>query len=310
MIRSHLFVYSVCCFLIILSSCDDIITVETGTSDPVLNIDAWVNDKPETQTISLTLTQDYFDNENLPPAATGATVLLTNQLGQEFSFTEDDQAQDGSYRWTPPTGQTLGKTGDTFTLTVTYNGETFVATSTMGRVPMVEDITFEQMDIENPRNDQKYYQAEFWADDPEGKGDTYWIKTYKNGTLLNKASEVNIAYDAAQSEGSNVDGVTFTSPIRQGINANDEDDDGFPVSPLNISDSVYVEIHAITEASFNYLNEVITQTDRNGGLSELFTSTPLANVSTNIVNLDGNGSAVVGFFNTSTVSGYGEKFNL
>lgn len=310
MIRSHLFVYSVCCFLILLSSCDDIINVETGTSDPVLNIDAWVNDKSETQTISLTFTQDYFDNENLPPAVTGATVLITNQLGQEFSFTEDYEAQDGSYRWTPPTGQTLGKAGDTFTLTVTYNGETFVATSAMGRVPMIDDITFEQMDIENPRDDEKYYQAEFWADDPEGKGDTYWIKTYKNGTLLNKASEVNVAYDAAQSEGSNVDGVTFISPIRQGINANDEDDDGFPVSPLNITDSVYVEIHAITYASFTYLNEVITQTDRDGGLSELFTSTPLANVSTNIVNLDGNGSAVVGFFNTSTVSGYGEKFNL
>ncbi len=46
----------------------------------------------------------------------------------------------------------------------------------------------------------------------------------------------------------------------------------------------------------------------NGGIAELFSAVPLANVSTNIVNLDGNGSPVVGFFNVSVVSGLGKTF--
>lgn len=303
-------VWAVCILIMILPGCDDIVDVDTGSGDPVLNIDAWVDNKAAVQTISLTYTQDYFDNENLPPAASGAVVTLTNQHGRVFVFEEDTKANDGSYRWNAQGQEVLGQVGDNFTLKVVYNGETFSATSTMGRVPAISDITFEKVDEDIPGNDEDYYRAEFWAKDPEGAGDTYWIKTFKNGAFLNKASEINIAYDAAQSAGANTDGVTFITPIRRGINANDEDEDDRPVSPLQRSDSIYVEIHSITNVSFNYINEVITQTDRNGGLSELFTSTPLANVSTNIVNLSANGSGVVGFFNTAVVSGYGEKFNF
>lgn len=295
--------------LVLFIRCDDVVDVDTGSSDPILNIDAWVNNKPVTQTIKLTLTQDYFDNVNLPPAVAGATVTITNQDGLIFLFKENTQKNDGSYEWNPDGERVLGQAGDRFTLKVIYKGETFVATSQMGRVPAVDDITFEKWE-DAPFNEDNFYRAEFWAADLQGAGDTYWIKTYKNGSFLNKASEINLAYDAGLSAGSNTDGVTFISPIRTGINADDQDKDDRPVSPLKTNDSIYVEIHSITQVSFNYMNEVITQTDRNGGLSELFTSTPLSNVSTNIVNLDGNGSAVVGFFNTACVSGHGEKFNL
>lgn len=289
-----------------LISCDDIINVDTGTADPVLNIDAWINDKPEAQVISLTFTQDYFDNENLPPAASGASVIVTDNEGRQYIFEEDVVAGDGSYRWTPADTETIGVPGKTYTLTVIYGGETFVAASAMGRVPPVDSLTFSEDDTF--QNEDDFYRAEFWATDPLGKGDTYWIRTYKNGSLLNKASELNTAYDAGTSSGSEFDGVTFISPIRTGINANDEDEDDMPVSPVKRGDSIYVEIHSITEASFNYLQEVIGQTDKNGGLSELFTSTPLANVSTNFVNQDANGSSVVGFFNVASVSGLGKRF--
>jgi hypothetical protein len=305
------YIYTFCSSVIaavLLIACDDIIEVDTGTSERVLNIDAWVNNKEETQVITLTFTQDYFDNTSPAPGVSGASVTLTDDQGLVYIFREDTAAGDGSYRWSPDPGMSLGKAGTSYTLTVAYNGETFVASSKMGRVPVVDSITFSKLDDRGPRSDEDFYQAEFWARDIAGTGDTYWIRTYKNGSLLNKTSEINIAYDAAQSAGSEFDGVTFVTPIRQRINANDEDEDGEPVSSLDPGDSVYVEIHAITLASFNYLNEVIDQTDRNGGLSELFTSTPLTNVSTNIVNLDGNGSAVVGFFNVASVSGFGRKF--
>lgn len=301
-------IFSFAMLAVLLTACDDVIDVDTGTSEPVLNIDAWVNDKEETQVITLTFTQDYFDNTSPVPGVSGAHVTLTDDQGEVYIFKEDTVADDGSYRWTPARGASLGKAGTSYTLTVDYNGETFVATSKMGRVPAVDSITFSKADDIGPRGDEDFYQAEFWAKDIPGTGDTYWIRTYKNGSLLNKASEINIAYDAAQSAGSEFDGVTFITPIRTGINANDEDEDDQPVSSIDPGDSVYVEIHSITLASFNYLNEVIDQTDRNGGLSELFTSTPLSNVSTNIVNLNGNGSPVVGFFNVAAVSGLGRKF--
>jgi len=299
-----LFLIAAVCIL----SCDDIINVDTGTADPVLNIDAWVNNKTETQTIYITLSQDYFDNENLPPAATGASVFIQDNRDNTYVFTEDLTTNDGAYRWEPAAGKVLGQTGVRYTLTVVYKGETFTSSCTMGRVPTIDSIRFSKEDDIGFGNSTDRYQGEFWAKDLPGKGDTYWIRTYKNGILLNKVSEMNIAYDAAMSSGNGFDGVTFITPVRTGVNANDEDEDGQRLSPLKTGDSIYVEIHSLTEISFNYMNEVITQTDRNGGLSELFTSTPLANVSTNVVNLNGNGSAVVGFFNVAAVSGRGKKF--
>ncbi len=290
-------------------SCDDVIDVDTGTTEAILNVDAWINNKSETQTISLTLTQDYFDNKSLPPAVSGASVTVTDEAGQVYIFQEDTLSRDGAYRWRPQSNETIGSVGTRYTLTVYYKSEVFIATSQMERVPPMDSITFsKQDDLGGPQSDEDFYQAEFWAKDIAGKGDTYWIRTYKNGSLLNKSSELNIAYDAAQSAGSEFDGVTFITPVRTGINANDEDEDGMRVSSIDPGDSVYVEIHSVTEASFNYLNEVITQTDRSGGLSELFMSTPLSNVSSNVVNLDGNGSPVVGFFNVAAVSGLGKKF--
>lgn len=293
---------------LLIISCDDEIDVSTGSADPVLNIDAWVNDKPEVQVIYLTWTQEYFDNENTPPEVSGATVKIIDDLDTEFVFEEDLESDDGGYRWYPSSDlPSLVKEGRSYTLEVTYNNETFQASSKAGRVPSVDSLTLEFEEGDGFVEDM--YSAEFWATDPEGTGDTYWIKTYKNGTLLNKTSEINIAYDAGTSASSGFDGVTFISPIRSGINAVETDEDDRPESPFWPGDSIYVEIHSLTEASFNYMNEVITQTDRAGGLAELFTSTPLANVSTNVVNLDGNGSSVVGFFNVATTSGYGRLFN-
>lgn len=290
-----------------LSGCDDVISVDTGSASQILNIDAWVNNKSQTQTISLTLTQDYFDNSDLPPAASGASVTITDNNGTVFTFQEDTVANDGSYRWKPVSEEILGETGNTYTLKVIYKGETFAASCITGRVPQIDSITFAEQE-NAPDNGKYYYQAEFWAKDLTGKGDTYWIRTYKNGELLNKASELTIAYDAASTSGTDFDGVTFLSPVRKGINAKDEDDDGQPLPALLTSDSIYVEIHSLTDAAFNYINEVKTQTDKQGGLAELFTSTPLANVSTNITNTSGKSSSVVGFFNVAVVSGKGKKF--
>jgi hypothetical protein len=298
------------CFLSIplLWACDDEVDLTTSSAGPILNIDAWINNKPETQHIYLTLTQDYFDNKNLPPVASGATVTVTDGDGHIYEFTEDVKSVIGAYSWKPAKGETLGAVGKSYTLKVVYNGETYTATSLMKRVPTVDSLTLSYQEGMGMMDD--IYRAEFWATDPPGKGDTYWIRAYKDGQLLNKASEITTAYDAGTSSGSGFDGVTFITPIRVGINANDFDDDDRPVSPLSNGDSMYVEIHSINLVSFNYLAEVVSQADRMGGISELFTSAPLANVSTNIINSNANGSAVVGFFNVAAVSGLGKKFYL
>ncbi|HLZ15498.1 MAG TPA: hypothetical protein VKQ08_00565, partial [Cyclobacteriaceae bacterium] len=118
--------------------------------------------------------------------------------------------------------------------------------------------------------------------------------------------EINIAYDAGLSAGGDADGVEFLPPIRRKITPDNSGVSGNP-SPYLPGDSVYVEINSITVATFNFLNEVMVQTNRPGGFSELF-ARPIANVSTNVKNVNPNGSTVMGFFNTAAVSGRGQRF--
>jgi hypothetical protein len=175
----------------------------------------------------------------------------------------------------------------------------------MGRVPPLDSITFRIQEGNQFVTD--LYLAEFWAVDPIEPGDTYWIKTYKNGQILNKPSEINLAYDAGFSRGGNFTGVNFIFPIRTAVNPFDQDDDGNFLSPYIVGDSIYIELHSLSEASFDFMTQVVLQTNRPGGFSELF-ATPLANVSSNMVNLNPTGRKVVGFFNVASVSGGGRKF--
>ncbi|WP_420576759.1 DUF4249 family protein [Ekhidna sp.] len=72
-----------------------------------------------------------------------------------------------------------------------------------------------------------------------------------------------------------------------------------------MGDSVYVEIHSISNEAYFFLNQVIIESGREGGFGALF-ATPLANVSTNIV-AENNDNLVAGFFNIAAVSSAGNR---
>jgi Domain of unknown function (DUF4249) len=288
--------------ILIMFSCEETINPTLQQASPVYVVDAFITNKLDTQVIDLTYSQPYFQQE-IPPGVSGAIVTVTDQDGNVVLFPENPN-QKGAYIWIP-SGVGFGKVGDTYTLSIQVNGESFLASAKMGRVPKIDSITFK---MNSPTSQNKnFYRGQFWATDPVGPGDTYWIKTYKNGILLDKPSEINVAYDAALSKGSNFDGLTFIQPIRNGINPDDTDSNDKPISPYEPGDSVYVEINSLTEASFDFLNEVIVQTNRPGGFSELF-ARPLGNVSSNIVNQNPKGTTVQGFFNVASVSGLGKRF--
>jgi hypothetical protein len=288
---------------VLFASCEDVINPNLRDADPVLVVDAWINDKVEDQVIQLSLSQPYL-SDDLPPGVSGATVTVTYD-GGSLDFIED-VSEPGTYRWTTDEAtseEVFGEIGRTYTLTVLAEGATYTATSKINRTVAIDSITFEEDD--SPFYPENSYTAEFWAKEPLGTGDTYWIRTYKNGALLSKPSEINIAYDAGFSRGGSFDGITFIPPIRA-VNPNDVDEDDQPLSPYEVGDSVYVEVHSITYESFTFLSQVIVQTDRPGGFGELF-STPLANVSSNITTATSSPLKAVGFFNVAAVQGLGKK---
>lgn len=292
-------------FLFILPalwSCEDVISPTLEPANPVLVVDAWITNTSATQTIVLTRSQPYFEAV-VPPGVLGASVTVTDENGKVFPFTENP-GKPGHYEWTPAGADTL-RVGGKYQLLITSGGETFQAASYMGRVPKIDSVTFDK--DTNVGTGKEFTRAEFWATDPKGQGDAYWIRTYKNGVPLLKPSEINIAFDAGVSIGGPADGVIFIAPVRRRINANDRDDKDQLINPIKNGDSVQVQIHSVTVAAFTFINQVSIQTNRPGGFAELF-ATPLANVSSNILNTNPNGSKAVGFFNTAAVSSAGKRY--
>ena len=289
--------------ILLISSCEKIIEVPLDETPEVTIVDAWINDKYEPQVIRIKRSLPYFEDNTLP-GVKGAEVRVIKENGDQFVFVESEST-DGEYIWNPPhDSSNIGQVGERFLLDVKINGFQIGSFSEMNRVPDIDSIDF-RLASDNPILKGSYL-AQFYASDFTGTGDTYWIKAFKNGEFLSKPSEINIAFDAGFSRGDNVDGVSFNKFIRTGVNPYDQDDNGDIISPYIPGDSLFVEIYSLTNLAYSYLFEVSVQTNRPGGIAELL-AVPLANVSTNIVNVT-NGEPVTGFFSVSAVKSMGKRF--
>lgn len=288
--------------LVVSQSCDEIIQVDLESAEPTLVVDAFINDLDQTQQIILSISKDYLDNTQYQ-MATGATVIVKDLFSDEdYLFVEAAPNKPGVYEWEPPASYSFGEIGRDYELQIMYEGRIYRATSTMHRVPLVDSILVNLQDGFLGGDD--FYQAEFFSKDLEGQNDTYWIKSYKNGDYLNRSSEINLAFDAGPNQGNGIDGITFAPPIRLNINPVGEEDSDGNILTYELGDSIRVEIHSITNETFDYLTQLSIQTNRPGGFQELFAD-PLANLPVNIdVEGDGSNNGVLGYFSVSAVSSH------
>ncbi|MEP4533199.1 MAG: DUF4249 family protein [Cyclobacteriaceae bacterium] len=281
-----------------LMACETTVSPDLNRPAAIIVIDAWLTHESGAQEVKLTRSQTYFDSSD-PQMISGATVQVKDLTdGTTYQFLESETG----YVWNGDTP--FGEIGNQYQLAVEVEGERFEAVARLGRVPEVDFVVFRHNEKDYDILED-YFSVEFFASDLPGSGDTYWIRTWKNGWLLNKPSEINIAYDAGFSAGQQVDGVVFHKQIRRDyLNPMEErsDKDNYYHPPYEVDDSVYVEIHSIDPVAYDFLSAVRTQTDRPGGFSELF-AVPLANVITNIHPTDPNSNtAVAGFFNMAAIS--------
>jgi hypothetical protein len=295
-------------YLIILSififGCDTQIFPELPETEPLVAIDAWLYHKPEKQTIFITTTNTYFDDSD-PDGISNANVRIVNVEDPDEVYLFTEEIKPGRYSWMPASStDTFGILGESYFLEMVINEVAYASVASINRVPTIDSLTwrFSEGDAFSPDS----YFANFWAKDFDGPGDTYWIKSWKNGELLSKPSEINVAFDAAFSSASGSDGLIFIQPIRENINPFDFDEDDLLINPFEIGDSIFVEINSISNEAFFYLVTVQEQISREGGFGELF-AVPLANAQSNIFS-ENTDEKVVGFFNISASNSLGKVF--
>ena len=120
----------------LLTACEDVVDVDLSTAATRLVVEASIDWEKGTdgkqQTIRLTTTTGYYENE--VPVATGAVVYITNSSNTVFNFVEDPGT--GNYKCT----NFEPVIGETYKLTIEYNGEVHTATETLYAGPEITNV--------------------------------------------------------------------------------------------------------------------------------------------------------------------------
>ncbi len=251
-----------------LSSCEDVVDVKLDEGQTLLAVDGWVTDQPGPYTIGLSTTAPYFNNQPAP-GARGAEVTITDNEGNRETLQE---AEPGKYLT-----QTLrGKTGNSYTLNIKWNGEEYTARTRINRVPAIDSLGI-RFRKGGGFMDEGYY-IYYFGPEPAGVGDNYRFKVYKNDTLLSKPQNLIVAEDKL------VDGNYIGN-----VQLNFE--------PFKAGDKVRVENWSITDDTYTFYTE-LQQQILNGGLF----ANPPANVRTNVFNRNASGRKAVGWFGGAGVA--------
>lgn len=267
-----------------LVSCEDVIDVDLDKGESQLAVDALVIVNDGQQTIRLTKTMAYFDNNNKAPGATGAVVQLVRGNGEVVSFTES-ATEPGNYI----SSDTIrGTTGDVFQLRITYQGETFTANSVLARGTVIDTLFQDEREAEFGNEAGKY--LELIARDSVGPGDYCWLKYKLNGKYDLRYNNLGAAFpvDAAFAPGS-ADGLEFIYPIRNSINGQ---------KGYLVGDTISVELLSIDAEQWRFLKEMEIQLNNVGLFAE-----PIANVRGNVFNTNPSSKKLaVGCFGIARVS--------
>ena len=270
--------------LIGLTSCEDVIQVKLDQGDPMITIDAFINDMRASQKIRLTYTDNYFSQKPNEPVKGAVVKVKDLTSGIDYNFVDNN---DGNYLFNLTSADTIGRVGHQYQLTVTHQGNVFTSTTTrMNRTSKVDSLISKFQEA-GPFGGKEGYRLAFLGFDVPGDTmDYYWIKSYRNGVFFNKGGDINICADGAYGNGA--DGFPFIPPIAESIT---------PFGEVFLKyDVCRVEIHSINVETFNFLTQVQTQTTNSG----LFATSP-ENVKTNIKNTTNDKVKVVGWFCISAV---------
>jgi uncharacterized protein DUF4249 len=262
-----------------LSSCEKVIQLDLPDGEKIVYTDAWITDKPGTQTIRLLRAVNYQDQSLPTPVADANIKLVDITAAKTYNFIYNN----GSYTFNPAPGQSIGLTGHAYKLEISMQGEVFEATDVLPRVTAIDSLVFEYKEGSGDFEKEGFY-AELHATDLAGATDYYWIRTYRNGARNSYLNDM-VSIDGSFYEGIS-DGYKFITPFQEGVTSGEK--------PYQKGDEVKVVLRSLSKSSYGFMEQTINQL-ANGGLF----SQVLQNIPTNIRNTNAQSSLkIYGWFGT------------
>jgi hypothetical protein len=277
---------------VFLSSCEDVVQIKLDEGSKLFVIDAFVNNMYGKQTIRVTTNDSYFSNRQAPPV-TDANVLLKDLTsGKSFQFV---YSSNGNYDFNAAGADSLGLVDHQYQLNVTIDGYTYSSVTIEKRTASIDSISAEVFDPNAQGGfgggppGPPFSFCTLWAKDKaDNNTDYYWVKTFRNDSLLFSANDINVSIDGTNGAvmDAGVDSIAFTPPVTF---------IGF--KQYQSGTSCAVEIHSISKETYFFFVQAAAQIN-NGGL---FATTP-ENVKTNITTPADAKTKAIGWFNMATVT--------
>lgn len=211
-----------------LSSCQKVIEIDLNSSDPKIVIEGNISDQPGPHTVTITRSVN-FSQTNSFPAVSGATVVLSDNLGNSETLTETSP---GVYQ----SSVLQGVPGRTYFLNVTAEGKTYSAESTMPQL-----ITLDSLVVESASGfgGGTVYIIPQWQD-PGGQGNYYRCIEYVN----NERIAGSFLFDDAFA-----DGLVNGQPLLDFVTV------------LESGDTVDVDMQCIDKATYLYFYSMLQTTN-------------------------------------------------
>ncbi len=246
----------------IFTSCEEVIDVNLKTAEPRLVVEAtinWIKNTPgNIQAIRLSTTTGYFDTE-IPPV-TNAGVQITNSSGTVFTFAEIDQP--GLYICS----NFVPVLGETYTLTIEYQGEIYTSTERLLATPTVTRV--------EQRNDAgvlgEDIELKFFFNDIPNETNFYFLGIFDPYKVI---PEYGVLEDRFF-QNNEMFGLYFSDQFKP-------------------TDTVTYTMSGVSQQYFNYMNILLAQA---GTTSAGPFSTPTSTVRGNIVNQTNFSNFALGYF--------------
>lgn len=239
-------------FAILLSACERIVELEIPSSDPTIVVESQITSQLEPWEVRLTMSQPYFDQGTLAFVAS-ADVSIVGTDGTDVNLIHTDS---GYYK-TEFSQQCLP--GETYTLSVKYDGEEYLATEQAPLAFPIDTIASYYLPENNGFIEEGYYVFIQGRERVE-KGDFYLFKAYRNDTLKDDfgSNLDNDEFGSVSFLNEDFDINNITSELSKGKTPRP-----FPFT-VEPGDTVRVEQYAISEKYFNYIFDIEAQQGRSG----------------------------------------------
>lgn len=164
-------------FSLLFFSCTKVIPLQFAGNAGQLDIEANITDADTVQQIFLRVNVPFSADNEYPPV-TGATVAVTDDAGDNYSFAE---TQPGTYT----SAAFAGIAGRTYHLQVVADTQRYAAASTMPQRVWMDSLTDKNRPLNRPQDGRDQKVVSVYYQDPPGVPNQYRFIEWVNGVQVN-----------------------------------------------------------------------------------------------------------------------------